>query len=442
MRVADNMDLFGQAEEEQEGGTPLADRMRPRTLDEVVGQEKVLSAGGFLHEAVANDRLPSIMLWGPPGCGKTSLARVVANHTEAVVEVFSAVLGGIKDVREIARRAEQRRRAGTRTILFVDEIHRFNKAQQDGFLPHVEKGTITLIGATTENPSFALNSALLSRCRVVKLDPLSVQDVETLLDRALHDEERGLGSSALTAGDGFLGAVAEMADGDARRGLNLLEQAVEHTTAQGKTELTLVALRAVLERGPLRYDRDGDAHYDTISAFIKSMRGSDPDAALYYAARMIEAGEEPLFLLRRILIFASEDVSNADPRALQLALAAYQAFQRLGVPEGYLPLAQAITFCATAPKSNASYAGWNKAVEEVKQSGNLEIPMHLRNAPTKLMKELGYGGGYQYPHDAPDHFVSETYLPDAIQGRRFYEPSGQGYEKHIATRLADWRKKG
>ena len=440
MSGEDTMDLFGAPTQPAvNSDAPLADRMRPRTLDEYLGQDDAIAERSFLREAVTGDHVPSMILWGPPGCGKTSLAHVIANSTSAEFEVFSAVLGGIKDVREIVARAGRRRANGVRTILFVDEIHRFNKAQQDGFLPHVERGTVTLIGATTENPSFALNAALLSRCRVVTLSALDRPALKRLLELALNDAERGVGTPGLEAGEAFLEALADMADGDARRALNLLEQTVAYARSRDHSRLELTMLREVLERAPLRYDKSGDAHYDTVSAFIKSMRGSDPDASLYYAARMIESGEEPLFLLRRILIFASEDVGNADPRALQVALAAYQAFQRLGMPEGALPMAQAITYCATAPKSNASYAGWLQAAALAKESGSAEIPMHLRNAPTGLMKKLGYGKDYQYPHDAPGHHVQETYLPEKLAGQRFYTPAGHGYEKYIVQRLARWR---
>jgi putative ATPase len=423
---------------------PLADRMRPRTLDEVVGQPQALAPDGFLRRAVRQDRVPSMVFWGPPGCGKTTLAYVIAAHSEDFFVSFSAVLGGIKEVRARVAEAKARRRLGQRTILFIDEIHRFNKAQQDAFLPHVEKGTVTLIGATTENPSFALNSALLSRCRVVALEPLSVDDVETVVRRALADVERGLGGLDLDVdeGDGsrsgFVAVLAALADGDARRALNLLEQSAQHVRERGERRLDAAVLRQVIERAPLRYDRKGDAHYDIISAFIKSMRGSDPDAALYYAARMMAAGEDPLFILRRVLIFASEDVGNADPGALQVALAAHQAFERLGMPEGVLPIAQAITYCASAPKSNAAYKGWLAATADAESSGSVEIPMHLRNAPTGLMKSLGYGRDYRYPHDHPGHFVREDYLPEELRGRRYYRPGEQGEEAAIKARLRDW----
>ena len=437
---SNTFDLFNLSDDET-ADSPLADRMRPRTLDEIVGQEEPLSEGGFLREAVANDRVPSLIFWGPPGCGKTTLACVIANRTEAVFEPFSAVLGGIKEVRIIVARAKTRRASGRRTILFVDEIHRFNKAQQDGFLPHVERGVVTLIGATTENPGFSINNALLSRCRVVKLEPLGAPALEKLLTRALDDQERGLGELELKADPRFIRLVADVADGDARRALNLLEQAAQHAIHLETKELEPALLKTVLERAPHRYDRQGDAHYDTVSAFIKSMRGSDPDAALYYAARMLDSGEDPLFLLRRVLIFASEDVGNADPRALQVALAAHQAFERLGLPEGVLPLAQAITYCATAPKSNASYNAWNEAKKDVQTTGSLEIPLHLRNAPIELMKQLGHGKGYQYPHDHTGHFVDERYLPDELENRHYYQPTGQGYERYIVQRLEQWRGK-
>jgi putative ATPase len=417
---------------------PLADRMRPRTLDELAGQAEALRPGGFLRRAIEDDKVPSLILWGPPGCGKTSLANVVAHHTRAHVASFSAVLGGIKEVRALIAEAEARRRTGTRTILFVDEIHRFNKAQQDGFLPHVESGTIRLIGATTENPSFALNNALLSRCRVVTLKALDDGAVSALVARALVDEERGLGALHLEAAEGFTMAVAMAADGDARRALNLLEQAADMAASRGQTTLDVKTLGHVLAQAPARYDRDGDAHYDNASAFIKSMRGSSPDAALFYAARMLEAGEEPLFLLRRILIFASEDIGNADPRALQVALAAFEAFERLGMPEGKHPIAQAITYCATAPKSNASYAAWEAARADALAQANAPVPDHLRNAPTALARSLGHAKGYVYPHDRPGHFVRTEYLPERIAGRRYYRPTGQGYERHILDRLKAW----
>jgi putative ATPase len=420
------------------GPSPLADRMRPRSLDEVVGQEKALAPGGFLREAVQSDRVPSMILWGPPGCGKTSLAHVIAQQTRAVFEVFSAVLGGLKEVRELVGLAQLRHPKGVRTILFVDEIHRFNKSQQDAFLPHVERGTITLIGATTENPSFALNAALLSRCRVVTLEPLDVAPTETLLRRALADVDCGLGGLELGATDEFLRRLAERADGDARRALNLLEQAAAHAREHALTELSADLVEVVTAITPLRYDRAGDAHYDTISAFIKSMRGSDPDAALYYAARMLEAGEDPRFVLRRVLIFASEDVGNADPQALQVALAAVQAYERLGMPEAVLPLAQAVTYCACAPKSNAAYKGWLAAVEDVRAHGSLEVPKHIRNAPTRLMAALGHGAGYQYPHDHEGGHVREQYLPEALRGRRYYRPTNRGAEAALAERLRRW----
>ncbi|MCB9786959.1 MAG: replication-associated recombination protein A [Deltaproteobacteria bacterium] len=430
------VDLFD-TQRGQGEGAPLADRMRPRTLDEVVGQDAVLGGGTFLRLAIERDAIPSLILWGPPGSGKTTLARVVAGSAQASFEPLSAVLGGVKEVREIVERARGRAMSGRRTICFVDEIHRFNKGQQDALLPHVEDGTLTLIGATTENPSFALNSALLSRCRVVRLEALPDEALAELLGRALADEERGLGRLQLEAEAGVLEDLARAADGDARRALGILEQVAHHAARAGRPLSREVAAEAVTAPS-LRHDRAGDAHYDVASAFIKSLRGSDPDAALYWMARLLEAGDDPRFVCRRMVIFAAEDIGNADPRALSVAVDAMQAFQMLGMPEGRIPMGQACTYLATAPKSNAAYLGINAALEAARTQGTLPVPNHLRNAPTRLMKEMGHGEGYRYPHDhggwVPDH-----YLPDALRGTRFYEPTSHGYERHIAERLAGHR---
>jgi putative ATPase len=421
------------------GSTPLADRARPQRLDQLFGQKHLLGEGSFLPAVISADEVPSMILWGPPGCGKTSLAQVIASCTNAVFVSFSAVLGGLKDVREIVAAAKVRRARGERTILFVDEIHRFNKGQQDAFLPHVEQGIVTLIGATTENPSFALNGALLSRCRVIRLKPLAKDELTRLLQAVLKDEGCGIAGMGISVTAAFLEGLADVADGDARRALNGLEQAVEWAKLKGDQLLDEATLAAVFgDERIMRHDKAGDAHFDLVSALIKSMRGSDPDAALYYAARMVEVGEDPRFILRRILIFASEDVGNADPRALQIALAASQAYERLGMPEGALCMAQAITYCACAPKSNASYAGWKAAVAEARSSGALEIPMHLRNAPTQLMKSMGYGEGYHNPHDAPGHFLKVSNRPPEIQEHVYYRPSDQGYEQRIAERMRRW----
>jgi len=441
----DNPDLFGDEEfgsdlaNKSESAAPLAERVRPQRLGQLVGQEHLVGEGSFLSTVISADEVPSMIFWGPPGCGKTSLAQVIASSTDAFFAPFSAVLGGLKDVRELVAAAGRRAKTGVRTILFVDEIHRFNKSQQDAFLPHVEKGVVTLIGATTENPSFALNAALLSRCRVVRLKALSKEDLQGLLAGVLGDRDRGLGAAGLEATPEFYEGLSSLADGDARRALNGLEQAVEWVRIRSQKLLDIEVLQAVFgDERTMGHDRAGDSHHDLVSAFIKSMRGSDPDAALYYGARMVEVGEDPRFILRRILIFASEDVGNADPRALQVALAASQAYDRLGMPEGALCMAQAITYCATAPKSNASYMAWKAAVSDAKREGALEIPMKLRNAPTKLMKSMGYGQSYRYPHDVEGNFVLESYLPESIEERVYYEISDQGYEQRIAERMRRW----
>ena len=417
---------------------PLAERMRPHTLDLVVGQQHLLGTGKVLRRLIETDQLTSVIFWGPPGTGKTTLARVIAATTKCRYVSFSAVLQGIKEVREILVKAqEERSYHGRRTVLFVDEIHRFNKAQQDAFLPWVERGDVILIGATTENPSFEINSALLSRSRVFVLEPLAAGEVRTLLERALALPE-GLGNRQLDATAEALDFLAEMAHGDARVALNTLELAANLADA-GRIELTTV--ETALQKAPLLYDQGGEEHYNVISAFIKSLRGSDPDAAVYWLARMLEAGEDPMFITRRMVIFAAEDVGNADPRALQIAVAAQQALHLIGLPEGRIPLAQAVTYLATAPKSNASYLAIDAALAEVRKSGALPVPLHIRNAPTKLMKELGYHKGYQYAHDRDGAVVTQAHLPEQLHGREFYRPKESGYEKTIAERLRYWAAK-
>ncbi|NMC75549.1 MAG: replication-associated recombination protein A [Geobacteraceae bacterium] len=422
---------------------PLAERMRPRTLDEFRGQEHLLGPGKLLRRLIESDQVTSLILWGPPGSGKTTLARIVANATSAHFIFFSAILSGVKDLRQIVREAEEEQKAGGRkTILFVDEIHRFNKAQQDAFLPYVEKGLLTIIGATTENPSFEVIAPLLSRCKVLVLNPLSQEEIEGILRNSLGDRERGLGELGLLADEGALSYIAEQAEGDARIALNTLETAARLTYGG---VLDLETAREAVQKKPLLYDKGGEEHYNVISAFIKSMRGSDPDGALYWMARMIEAGEDPLFILRRMVILASEDIGNADPRALQVAVAALQGFQFVGMPEGRIIMAQAATYLATAPKSNASYLGIDEALAEVRKSGAQPVPLHIRNAPTRLMKDLGYHRGYRYDHDYEGGYAAQEYLPERLQGKKFYRPEGRGYEKYIRERmeyLQEKKKKG
>jgi len=435
------VDLFDHAEQKSPSGAPLADRMRPRTLDEIVGQRHVLAPGKLLYQAITQDRVPSLILWGPPGTGKTTLAQVVANETRAEFVPFSAVLGGVPELREILKHAAEKKKLyGKRTTVFIDEIHRFNKAQQDALLPHVERGSITLIGATTENPSFAVNAALLSRARVFRLEGLAPEDLVELAERALRDSARGLGLMQLGAEQAALRALAEGARGDARRMLDVLELAAQHAAGAALRELTTAHVEEALSSRTLLYDKSGEEHYNVISAFIKSLRGSDPDAAIYWMMRMLEAGEEPLFLLRRMLIFASEDIGTADPSALTLAVAADQAFQRLGMPEGMFAMAECCHYLACAPKSNASYRSWTAAREDVQKHGALKVPMKLRNAPTKAMKEWGYGEQYRYPHDHGGHVAGESYLPEELRYRRYYEPKEVGFEAELKQRLDKLRK--
>ncbi len=430
------MDLFEQsAEKDSQARAPLAERVRPRSLDEFVGQEHLTGPGRFLRRAIEADQLPSLIFWGPPGTGKTTLARIIANATGAHFTSVSAVLVGVKDIREIVAAAQERWNASRkRSILFIDEIHRFNKAQQDALLPHVERGTVTLIGATTENPSFEVNSALLSRTRVLTLRALEEDELLRLLQRALADPH-GL-AGAVSADEDALEFLAHSAGGDARKALTALEVAAR----LGPGRITRSAAEEAVQQRTLLYDKSGEEHYNVISAFIKSMRGSDADAALYWMARMLEAGEDPLFVLRRMVIFASEDIGNADPRALGVAVDALNAFELVGLPEGTLPLTQAVTYLATAPKSNTVLTSYTQAREAVSEHGPLPVPLHLRQAPTPLMKSLGYGAGYQYPHNFEGSYVPEDYLPDALKGRHFYRPSQSGFERELSERVSELRR--
>ena len=426
---------------------PLADRMRPQNFDQFFGQEKLVGKDTPLRRAIEQDRVGSVIFWGPPGSGKTTLAELIAKATSGLFVPFSAVTAGIKEIKEVISKARNyRKMSGRKTYIFIDEIHRFNKAQQDAFLNHVESGLITLIGATTENPSFEVIAPLLSRCRVVTLNRLTEEDIAAIVAQALGDEERGLGTLGLLLDAEALALLVRVADGDARVALNSLEVAASLAPAPEDARpgsgplITRAVMEQALQKKALVYDKSGEEHYNLISALHKSLRGSDPDAALYWLARMLEAGEDPFFIARRMVRFASEDIGNADPPALGVAMQAMEAFRFLGHPEGELALAQAAVYLATAPKSNSIYIAYGRVQEAVAEKGSLPVPLHIRNAPTKLMKGLGYGRGYRYAHDFREAYAPQDYLPDDLRGRVFYHPSDRGYEKTVSERLDRWRQ--
>ncbi len=436
------MDMFDrQAELDLRQQTPLAARMRPANLAEFVGQEHLIGEGRVLRRAIESGQLPSIILWGPPGSGKTTLAHIIAHATNSHFSPVSAVSAGVADLRRIIEQAKERRqKSGQKTILFIDEIHRFNKSQQDAILPYVEDGTVTLIGATTENPSFEVTSPLLSRSRVLTLNSLTGDQVKLIINRALADKERGLGAMNATIEPDALEHLVNIANGDARVALNAIEVAVAATPpdAEGKRRISLPTIEEAVQHPALRYDRAGDQHYDFISALHKSMRGSDPDAALYWLGRMLEAGEDALYIARRVVRFASEDIGLADSQALVIAMAAQQAVHFVGMPEGNLALAQAVVYMAAAPKSNSLYTAYSRVQEQIRRGPNEPVPLHIRNPVTPLMKRLGYGKDYKYPHSYPGHFVPERYLPESMRDARFYTPGDQGAEREIAARLKSW----
>ncbi len=437
------MDMFtGQPEEAPRNNRadirPLADRMRPQSFDEFYGQENIIGPDTPLRKAIESDKVSSIIFWGPPGSGKTTLARLIAQMTHGQFIHFSAVTSSIKDVKEVLSKAgSYYKMSGRRTYIFIDEIHRFNKAQQDAFLPYVEKGDIILIGATTENPSFEVNSALMSRMRVYVLERLSPENIGQVVERALQDEERGLGKMKLTLGEGTLDFIAAAADGDARRGLSLLEAAASYVGEGGA--ITAEIAREVHQKGALLYDKDGEEHFNLISALHKTIRGGDPDAALYWLARMLDAGEDPLYIVRRLVRFASEDIGLADPYALTLCMNARDAYHFLGSPEGELAIATAVIYMACTPKSNAAYVAFGRAMADAREKGSLPVPLYIRNAPTSLMKELGYGKGYQYAHDYDEALTDQEYFPDELAGTEYYQPQEVGREARLAEYLKKYR---
>jgi putative ATPase len=439
------LDLFSLGtDSDVEESAPLPERMRPKNIAEYIGQPHLLGEGSLLRRSIEEDKLFSMIFWGPPGSGKTTLARILANETKSNFIGFSAVLSGVKEIRAVIDDAKELWEGKKKkTILFVDEIHRFNKAQQDAFLPHVESGLITLIGATTENPSFEVIAPLLSRTRVLLLKPFSEEDLIAIVERAIKDERRGLGKLSIKVEPDVVRYIVSLADGDARSALNNLEAitSIVQSLPEEKRIITMKFAQEALLKKALLYDKDGEEHYNLISAFHKSLRGSDPDAALYWLGRMLTAGEDPLYIVRRMIRFASEDIGNADPQALTIAVAAQQAFHFIGLPEGELALAQAAAYLAVAPKSNSLYTGYGKVKEMINKTGYLPVPLHIRNAPTKLMKELDYGKDYKYAHDYAEAYVAQEYLPEKLKGQKFYQPKEIGNEKVIKERMTVWEKK-